>query len=35
MLLPVPESEYPWVMMSLIALLIPVAFVFSCSQSGR
>src|SRR5215211_1946185 len=23
MLLPVPESEYPWVMMSLIALLVP------------
>src|SRR5918998_6474322 len=36
MLLPVPESMYPWVMMILMALLItPVEFASPCSHSGR
>src|SRR5919107_1841492 len=36
MLLPVPESMYPWVMMILMALLIaPVEFASPCSHSAR
>src|SRR3712207_2723962 len=36
MLLPVPESMYPWVMMILMALLLaPVEFASPCSHSGR
>ncbi len=36
MLLPVPESMYPWVMIILMALLIaPVEFAHPCSHSGR
>src|SRR5215208_5281759 len=36
MLLPVPESMYPWVMMILMALLItPVEFASPCVHSGR
>src|SRR5829696_6703539 len=36
MLLPVPESMYPWVMMILMALLLaPVEFPSPCSHSGR
>src|ERR687890_839213 len=35
MLLPVPESMYPWVMMVFIALLLaPVEFASPCSHSG-
>src|SRR5918993_4730640 len=36
MLLPVPESMYPWVMMILMALLLaPLEFASPCSHSGR
>src|SRR5215203_2278193 len=36
MLLPVPESMYPWVMIILMALLIaPVEFASPCSHSAR
>jgi hypothetical protein len=36
MLLPVPESMYPWVMMIFMALLLtPVEFASPCSHSGR
>jgi hypothetical protein len=36
MLLPVPESMYPWVMMILMALLLaPVEFASPRSHSGR
>src|ERR687897_1143374 len=36
MLLPVPESMYPWVMMIFMALLLaPAEFASPCSHSGR